>query len=373
MLYFDHSATTPLHPQVAELIHDINTSYFGNPSSIHRYGQKSRALIEKARRQVASLIGFLAGEIIFTSGGTEANNLILWNQLGADRPHVITTAIEHPAVSATMARLHKSGVPITTIKVEKQGIVDADAVISAIRPDTGLVTVILASNEIGTIQPLAEIATRLRNTNIRLHCDAVQVPGKIPLDVGQLGVDFLTISGHKFYGPKGVGALYRKQGIPLRPLIYGGGQEQNLRSGTENVSGIAGMGLAAELARRQLPETTWHLQELADVFCQAICEHLPSVRFNGDPANGLPGLVSLILPQITSDIAVVSLDLAGMAISNGSACSSGTVEPSPVLREIGLSEAENRRTIRASFGVDNTAEEVEQLATKLVDVVNHSK
>lgn len=370
MPYFDHSATTPIDSRVLDLISQINGEYYGNPSSIHRYGQKARALVETARRQVAQLINCNPGEIIFTGSGSEANNLVLWNQLNNDRPHVIASAIEHPAVLQPLQRLSKLGIPSTIIKPDRTGRIDPAAIISAIRPDTGLVSVMLANNEVGTIEPVKEISTCLAGQNILLHTDAVQAAGKIPLDTTALGVDFLTLSAHKFYGPKGVGALFRKQGVPLKPLITGGGQEQNLRSGTENVAGIAGMGLAAKLAKENLENANRHLSDLESYFIESIKSTIPEARINGNADFHIPGLVNLTIPGITNDILTVSLDMAGMAISNGSACSSGTVAASPVLKALGFSDSENRSTIRISFGLANTIKEVDQLVTELVKVVS---
>ncbi|MFH1853666.1 MAG: cysteine desulfurase family protein [Candidatus Neomarinimicrobiota bacterium] len=373
MLYFDHSATTPVHPDVQNLLQEINRDHFGNPSSIHRYGQKTRALIEHARRQTAQAVGARSTEIIFTSGGTEANNQVLWNQLGSDRPHIITSTIEHPAVLTTVRRLEKLGVPCTVIATNHTGLVDPAAVAAAIRPDTGLVSIMLANNEIGTIEPLAAIAASTRPRGILLHSDAVQAVGKLPVNVADLGVDLLTVSGHKFYGPKGVGALYRRPGVVLRPLISGGGQEQNLRAGTENVAAIAGMGLAAELAADALEQTARHLRSLEQQFRELLTAAIPGLVFNGHPDQRLPGLVSVTFPRINNDVLIVSLDLAGMAVSNGSACSAGTVEPSHVLQAIGLSAAQNRQTLRISFGTGNSPTDVEQLVAKLVEIVRRTR
>jgi len=368
MAYFDHSATTPVHPEVQDLMLEINRQHFGNPSSIHRYGQKARAMIEQARKQVAQSIGCRPAEIIFTSGGTEANNMVLWNQLNTTRKHVVVSAIEHPAILATLEKLEKHGIECTEVRTDSTGLIDPQAIDDAIRTDTGLVSVMLANNEIGTIQPIPEIAQITRSHKIPFHTDAVQAIGKLPVNVHNLMVDFLTISGHKFYGPKGVGALYRRPGQVLQPLIMGGGQEQNLRSGTENVAGIAGLGLAAKLAQDSLGTTREHLLVLEDHFINCLTPALSGFMLNGHPERHLPGLLSITIPQIPADVLIISLDLAGMAISNGSACSSGTVQSSHVLESIGFTEEQNRHTIRISFGRDNTIEEVEQLAEKLIEI-----
>ncbi len=370
MPYFDHSATTPVHLQVQELMRTVNREHFGNPSSIHCYGQKTRALVETARRQVARLINCRPSELIFTSSGTEANNLVLWNQLKHDRPHVVTSAIEHPAVLKTLQRLKTLEVPFTAVLPNRTGLIDPATVLAAIRPTTGLVSIMLANNEVGAIEPVQAIAAELDHKKILMHTDAVQAIGKIPVDITSLGVDFLTLSAHKFYGPKGAGALFKRQGIPLKPLISGGGQEQNLRSGTENVSALAGMGLAAELALNNLLETSTHLAKLEKLFIARIQSALPKACINGNRDQHLPGLVSITIPGLTNDILTVSLDLAGQAISNGSACSSGTVEPSQVLKALGFSEQENRCTVRISFGTGNTTEEVEQLAVRIIEIAS---
>jgi cysteine desulfurase len=373
MLYFDHSATTPIHPQVLLLMREIEGHHFGNPSSVHRYGRKARSLVENARRQMATAIGCKPREIIFTSGGTEANNLVLWNLLHGEHRHVITSAIEHPAVLNTVQALKTFGVETTLLPVDKNGLVDPQQVEQAIRSDTGLVTIMYTNNEIGTIEPLREIARIAHEHEIWFHSDGVQAPGKLPIQVKQLGVDLMSFSGHKFYGPKGVGALYVNSKIALHPLMVGGGQEKKRRAGTENVAGIAGMGKAMELAIKDEDKNRKHLQELAKIFQSELTTHYPHASFNGDPRQHLPGLVNITLPGIPNDLLLIHLDNAGIAISSGSACSSGTVSPSHVLKAIGLSREENLSTIRISFGRSNTVEEVSILVEKLVEAIQTSK
>ncbi len=367
MPYFDHSATTPIHSEVQELMLEINRQHFGNPSSIHRYGQKARALIERARRQVAQLLNCRPGDITFTSGGTESNNIVLWNQLSTPKKHVIVSAIEHPAILTTLEKLTAFGLHYTVVQTDRAGLVDPVEVEKVINSDTGLISVMMANNEIGTIQAIDTITAIASTGKIPVHTDAVQAIGKLPVDVQSLGVDFLSIAGHKFYGPKGIGALYRRQGQSLKPLIMGGGQEQNLRAGTENVAGIAGLGLAAELAQKDLSSIRAHLTELEDYFIESLTAKLPSFSLNGSREHHLPGLISLTIPRVAADVLTISLDMAGMAVSNGSACSSGTVQSSHVLEAIGLTMDQDRHTIRISFGRDNTLYEVEQLITKLVE------
>lgn len=373
MLYFDHSATTPLHPQVLLLMREIEGHHFGNPSSVHRYGRKARSLVENARRQMATALGCKPREVLFTSGGTEANNLVLWNLLHQERRHVITSAIEHPAVLNTVRALKPFGVDTTLLPVDKNGLIDPQQVEQAIRPDTGLITIMYANNEIGTVEPLDEIARIAREHEIRFHSDGVQAPGKLPIKVEALGVDMMSFSGHKFYGPKGVGVLYVNSKITLHPLIIGGGQERKRRGGTENVAGIAGMGKAAELAVKDEEQNRNHLQELAKLFQAELTKHYPSAQFNGDCQHHLPGLVNVTLPGIPNDLLLIHLDNAGIAISSGSACSSGTVSPSHVLQAIGLSREQNLSTIRISFGRSNTVEEVSILVEKLMEAIQTSK
>lgn len=363
MPYFDHSATTPIDADVLTLLQDVQTEVFGNPSSTHSYGRKARSRIEQARKQMAAAIGANSLEIIFTGGGSESNNLVLWNRLHSRKKHVITSAIEHPAILTTLKQLKNFGVTATVLPVDSQGRVSPDEVAAAIRPDTGLITIMMANNEIGTVEPLADIGAIAKENGILFHSDAVQVLGKLPINVHELKVDLMSFSAHKFYGPKGVGALYIRQGVALQPLIIGGGQERRLRAGTENVPGIAAMGLAAEKASNSYED---HLRTLEDAFRQRIVEGIPGVRFNGDLEYHLPGLVSLTVPNPTSDILLIQLDLAGMAVSSGSACSSGTVKSSHVLQAIGLSADANQRTLRISFGKDNTLEDMHALAEALI-------
>jgi len=363
MPYFDHSATTPIDSHVLKLLLEVQSEDFGNPSSTHAFGRKARSRIESARKQVAHVLGANSLEIIFTGGGSESNNLVLWNRLHTGKKHVVTSAIEHPAILTTLKQLKNFGDSYTLVPVDSFGRVSPDDVAKAIRPDTGLISIMMANNEIGTLEPLCEISAIARDNKILFHTDAVQVLGKYPINVDELGVDLLSLSAHKFYGPKGVGALYIRQGIKLHPLIIGGGQERKLRAGTENVPGIAAMGLAAEKAAKGYGK---HLSELESAFRKKVKAGIPNLRFNGDPENHLPGLVSLTVPNPTSDIALIQLDLKGLAVSSGSACSSGTVKPSSVLQAIGLSNEAKQRTLRISFGKENTLKEVQILADALI-------
>ncbi|RMF08801.1 MAG: cysteine desulfurase [Candidatus Neomarinimicrobiota bacterium] len=343
----------------------VQRDIFGNPSSTHAYGRKARHRVEKARAQVADLLQASPLEIIFTGGGSESNNQILWNLLYSRRKHVVTSAIEHPAILTTLKHLKNFGIRYTAVPVDRQGRVNPDEVRKAIEPDTGLITIMLANNEIGTVQPAEEIGRIAREAGIPFHTDAVQVPGKLPIDVRRLGVDALSLSAHKFYGPKGVGCLFLRQGFQPHAHILGGGQERRLRAGTENVPGIVGMGVAAELAREGYGP---HLQALEARFRERLTSLCPEIRFNGDPDHHLPGLVSLTVPNPTTDILLIKLDRRGLAVSGGSACSSGSVQPSRVLQAIGLSNDQNQRTLRISFGKGNTLEEVDVLARALAEI-----
>jgi cysteine desulfurase len=369
MLYFDHSATTPLDIKVSELMKAVADAHFGNPSSIHKYGQKARAVIEKSRRQIADALGVKSRNIIFTGGGSEANNMVLQNLLYNDKKHVITSAIEHPAILKVLKHLKKFGVSYTTIPVDKFGMVDPANVESAIRDDTALISIMYANNEVGTIQPIAEITEIAHKNNILLHSDAVQTPGKIPIIMNELNTDLMSFSAHKFYGPKGVGFLYIRDGIKLHPMIIGGGQEKKLRAGTENTPGIAGLGLAMEMASQNLSNARDHLETLERHFKNRLTDIYPQAIYNGHPNLHLPGLISVTIPSVTSDILLINLDMRDMAVSSGSACSSGTVEPSDILKAMHISNQNNISSLRISFGKGNTLEEVDKLIDALDEIL----
>jgi cysteine desulfurase len=364
MLYFDHSATTPIDRKVLTLMQEVANVHFGNPSSIHKYGQKARSIIEKSRRQIADALGVKSRNILFTGGGSEANNMVLQNLLYAGKKHVITSSIEHPAILKVLKHLKNFGVSYTAVSVDKFGMVDPVSIESAIRDDTVLISIMYANNEVGTIQPIAEITEIAHKNNILFHSDAVQAPSKIPIVINELSPDLMSFSAHKFYGPKGVGFLYISDGIKLHPMIIGGGQEKKLRAGTENTPGIAGLGLAMEIAVQELPNAQNHLESLENQFKDKLTNIYPEAIYNGHPDLHLPGLISVTIPSVKSDLLLVNLDLKGMAISSGSACSSGTVKPSDVLKAMHISNQHNISTLRISFGKGNTFEEVD----KLIDV-----
>ena len=369
MLYFDHSATTPIHPDVQSLINELNQDIYGNPSSIHTAGRKAKHVVETARKQIATAINCTPKEIIFTGGGSEANNLVLWNMIHRDRKHVITSAIEHPAILAVLRQLEHLGITHTIIPVNKYGWVNPEDIDAAIRDDTGLITIMLANNEVGTVEPLQDIAKIAKKHDVLFHSDGIQVMGKLPIDVQELGMDMMSFSAHKFYGPKGVGALYIKEGISMKPLIIGGSQEKSLRAGTENVGGIAGLGCAAELVTKSLSDVGPSLTALEKQFKTKFSEQHANVIYNGFGDNHLPGLINITIPGIASDLLLIHLDSEDIAISSGSACSSGTISPSPVLKAMGISDKQNLETIRISAGRDNTSAEVDQLVETMTRAI----
>jgi len=368
MLYFDNSATTPIDQDVQSLMSDLNQNIYGNPSSIYASGRNAKNTIEIARRQLANAINSEPSEIIFTGGGSEANNIVLWDMVHKKRNHVITSSIEHPAILLVLRELEKLGVKHTIVPVDKNGLIDPDDIKKNIISDTGLISIMMANNEVGTIEPIQEIARIAQEHDVLFHSDAIQVLGKLPIDVKKLKLDIMSFSAHKFYGPKGVGALYIKDGVSINPMIIGGSQEKNMRAGTENVSGIAGLGLAAEIASNFEKENFSHLLELENYFKELIIDKHNDITFNGFDNNKLPGLVNLTIPNIPSDLLLINLDNDGISISNGSACSSGTISPSPVLKAMGLSDKSNLESVRISAGKYNTMGEV----NKLVDSIHSS-
>jgi cysteine desulfurase len=368
--YFDHNATTPLAPEVLEAMVSCLGQVYGNASSIHHFGQSAKQRLEMARRQVASLIHANAAEITFTGGGTEADNLAV---LGVARgaKHIVTSAIEHPAVLMAAMQLEREGVAVTRLRVGSSGIVNPDDVRRALRPDTALVSVMHANNELGTIQPLAEIARITREAGVPLHADGVQALGKIPVDVDALGVDLYSVSAHKIYGPKGVGALYVRKGTKLAPIGFGGHHERDRRPGTENVPGIVAFGAAAELAGHHLAAEGERLGALRDRLENTLLERIPASGINGSRWNRVPNTSNLYFDGIDGEAMVISLDLRGFAVSTGAACSSGAIAPSHVLTAMGLSDDRARASMRFSLGRNNTAEQVDALAEAVLASVAH--
>jgi cysteine desulfurase len=360
-------------PRVATTMARTVTETFGNASSVHGFGQQARAAIDRARREVATLIGARQNEIVFTSGGTEANNLAirgLCEAASAHGRHVITSAIEHPSVAGVCAQLEKQGWEVTRLPVYENGVVRIEDVTEALRPDTVLITIMLANNEIGTIQPVRDIGAIIRERKyLRLHTDAVQAVGRLPLSVDELGCDLLTISGHKLYAPKGIGALYVRRGVRLHGQNIGGHQERERRAGTENVPGIVAFGEAAKLAREELDERARHDYSLRDKFETEVRKRISDVVMNGDREQRLGHLSNISFRFIEGEGLLINLDLEGVAVSTGSACSSGTLEPSPVIRALGVDDELARGAIRFSFGKDNTEADVDYAVDVLVRAV----
>ncbi len=361
-VYLDHNATTPVAPEVLAAMLPYFSEEYGNASSIHTFGQHARGAVEEARESVAELLGGRPAEIIFSSGGTESNNHAIFGAVGAAHggpKHVITSAIEHSAVLDPCSALEKRGVVVTVLPVDREGVVNPEDVRRAIRPETVLITIMLANNELGTIEPMEEIGKIAAQTGVTLHTDAVQAAGKIPIDVKKLGVHLLSISAHKLYGPKGVGALYVRKGTRLEPLLYGGHSERDRRPGTEDVSCIAGLGKAAELALTHMKEEGRRIAALRDRLENGLLERIPHARVNGCRARRTPNTTNLTLPFIEGESMVIALDLKGIACSTGAACSSGSVEPSHVLTAIGLAPEDARATLRLSLGHQTTDEEID--------------
>lgn len=375
-IYLDHSATTPVDARVADALARSLTQNFGNPSSVHGFGQQARAAVDRARREVAALINARPNEIIFTSGGTEGNNLALRGICEAStQRHIITSAIEHPSVRGVCSALEQRGWEVTRLPVYENGIVRVEDVRAALRPDTVLVSVMLANNEIGTIQPVSEIGELIREqrTNgqkhLYLHTDAVQAAGRMALNAEELGCDLLTMSAHKLYAPKGVGALYVRRGVRLVGQNIGGHQERERRAGTENVPGIVAFGEAARLAREELHERTTHDAQLRDSLERKVERAIPDIVLNGDRNKRLPHLSNISFRYIEGEGLLINLDLQGVAVSTGSACSSGTLEPSPVIRALGVDDEIARGSIRFSFGKDNTDADVDYTVKVLAQAV----
>ncbi|MCX5839236.1 MAG: cysteine desulfurase family protein [Deltaproteobacteria bacterium] len=360
-IYLDHSATTPVHPEVLAAMISFFANHFGNPSSIHREGRLAREAVEGARARVAVLIGAAPAEIVFTGGGTEADNLAVLGAAFAQkggRNHLMTSAIEHHAVENACRHLAGRGFAATFLPVDGEGRVNPDDVRKGITEKTFLISVMHANNEIGTIQPLREIGAIARERGVLFHTDAVQSVGKIPVAVEDLGVDLLSIAGHKIYGPKGTGALYVRKGTELAPITFGGHQEGNLRNGTENVPGIVGFGVACEIALRDLASQMTRLRMLRNLLEERIRAEIPDIRVHGHPRARLPHLLSISFAGVSGESLVRELDLRGIAVSAGSACTAGSTKISHVLAALGMPEALAVGAVRFSLGRDNTEEEI---------------
>jgi cysteine desulfurase len=372
--YFDHNATTPVAPEVLETVVSCLGQVYGNASSIHYFGQSAKQKLEAARRQLATLINAAPQEIVFTGGGTEADNMAILGVIRAaagDRKHVITCAIEHPAVLSTCKQLAIEGIEISALRVPSSGVVSPDDVRRALKPETVLISIMHANNELGTIQPIAETAQIAREAGAALHVDGVQALGKIPVDVQALGVDLYSMSGHKLYAPKGVGALYVKRGTKMAPVTFGGHHERDRRPGTENVPGIAAFGAAAELAGRRLKDDSERLGQLRDRLENSVLERIPGSGINGSRWNRVANTSNMYFDGVDGEAMVIALDLRGFAVSTGAACSSGALTPSHVLKAIGLSDDRARASMRFSLGRANTTEQVDALVEAIQASVTH--
>ena len=371
-IYLDSNATTPMRPEVSAAMIPAFSEDFGNPSSIHWFGQQAKSLLDEARQQVGRLIHAEPSEIVFVSGGTEADNLAIRGMAEAQKAkgrHISTSTIEHHAVLHTCRDLEKQGWDITWVNVSHDGLVNPEDVRHAIRPDTVLITIMHANNEIGSIQPIAEIGAIAEEADVYFHSDGVQSTGKIPVDVKLLKVDLYSMSAHKIHGPKGVGALYVRKGTILRPAMTGGGHERNRRSGTENVAGIVGFGQAAKMAREGLDTETAHMRQLRDRLENGLKSRISHIRINAENAPRLPNTSNLMVDFAEGEGLVISLDLKGVAVSTGSACSSGSLEPSHVLTAIGKTPDEAHGSLRFSLNAMNTTEDVDYVLEVLPTIV----
>ncbi len=371
-VYLDHNASTPVDGEVLAAMLPYFSEEYGNASSIHSFGQRGRGAVEHARISVAAMLGARPAEIMFSSGGTESNNQAIFGVVGAasgDRKHVITSAVEHSAVLDPCEALVRRGVAVTVLPVNRDGIVDPEDVRRAICPETVLITIMLANNELGTLEPIEEISKIAAEKGVTFHTDAVQAAGKVSIDVARLGVHLLSISAHKFYGPKGVGALYVRKGTRLEPLLYGGHAERDRRPGTEDVTGIAGMGKAADLATKRMVEDGQRLSALRDRLERGLLDRIPFASVNGSRAQRTPNTTNLTLPFVEGEAMVIALDLKGIACSTGAACSSGAVEPSHVLTAIGLAPENARATLRLSLGHQTTDQEIDYALDTIPPVI----
>jgi cysteine desulfurase len=365
MIYLDNNATTPLASEVISAVDRCLRETFGNPSSSHSYGAKARTAVEKARRQVADLIGASPDEIVFTSGGTEADNLAIFGTARRFRSgHIVTSCIEHPAVLKPLKYLEHHGFSVTYVPVDKYGIISADSLVQHLRKNTILITIMHSNNETGAIQPIAEIGKIANDRGIIFHSDAAQSVGKVPVSVKKLGTDLLTIVSHKFYGPKGVGALYKRKDLALEPILCGASHEKGLRPGTENVCSIAGLGKAAEIAKKELTGRVQNMKYLSKMLYDELRRQIPGIKLNGHPSKRLPNTLNISFPDILGSALLEKLK-DEIAASTGSACHEGRHTPSPVLKAMGLSDERALSAIRLSLGRDTTERQI-KIAVKAI-------
>jgi cysteine desulfurase len=370
-VYFDHAATTPVDQQVLEAMLPYFSEQYGNPSELHRLGREARAAVEAARARVAAALGAGEKEIVFTAGGTESDNLALFGSLARYQPgHLIVSAIEHPAIMEAARALNRAGWAVDFVPVDGDGIVDMDAYEEAFRDDTRLASIMFANNVVGSIQPIAALARIAHEKGALFHTDAVQAVGSVPVDVTELGVDLLSLSGHKLYGPKGIGALYVKRGTRLQPILHGGGHERRLRSGTENVPGIVGLGEAMTIAAGRMTEVRPRLERLRDRLAAGVVERIPEVTYLGHPTERLPGNVAFSVRYVEGESMLLQLDAQGFMVSSGSACASGSLEPSHVVLALGLGAEEAHGSMRISLGRENTEEEADAFLEAFPPIVD---
>ncbi|WP_455663348.1 cysteine desulfurase family protein [Pradoshia sp.] len=371
-IYLDHAATTPMHPEVIHVMMDVMNNTFGNPSSIHLFGRAARKRIDDSRKVLADSIGASIDEIIFTSGGTEADNSAIFSSIQSMKDkgnHIITTEIEHHAVLHTCEELEKQGFDVTYLPVDEQGRVSVESVQQALRKETILVTIMYGNNEVGTLQPIREIGALLKDHQALFHTDAVQAYGAVPINAAELGVDFLSVSSHKINGPKGIGFLYVKKGIPFKPLLFGGEQERKRRAGTENVAGAAGFAKAAEIIQEACEEKTAMYRKFKGKMISLLEESGIEFAINGCVEESLPHILNISFPGVSVEAFLVNMDLAGIAVSSGSACTAGSIEPSHVLVAMfGKDSERTKNSIRFSFGLNNTTEDIERAALTAIKV-----
>lgn len=371
-IYFDHSATTPTDEGVAQAMLTYMTTKYGNPSSVHAFGREVRKEVAEAREHIASLISADANEIFFTSGGSESDNFALKGIAFANQKkgnHIITTQIEHHAVLHTCQWLEKHGFKVTYLPVDEYGMICLDDLKAAITDKTILISIMFANNEMGTIEPVEEIGRVAKEKGIYFHTDAVQAVGNIPIDVKAMHIDLLSLSGHKFYGPKGIGAIYIRRGVKIEPVQLGGAQERNMRAGTENIPAIVGLGMAAAIAKRDFDKKTAHLTKLRDMLIKGIQEKIPDIKLNGHPIKRLPGNVNFSFRYIEGESLLLNLDMKGIAASSGSACTSGSLDPSHVLLAMGMTHEVAHGSLRISLGRDNTKEEIDYALEVLPQII----
>ncbi|RLF41410.1 MAG: cysteine desulfurase NifS [Thermoplasmata archaeon] len=375
-IYLDHAATTPVDKEVIEAMLPYFSEYYGNASSLHSFGKEAYEALEKSREQVARILNAENKEILFTSGGTESDNLALKgvayknrDKINTKGPHIITSSIEHPAVLETCKNLEKEGFKIKYLSVNKYGVVDLDELLESITKDTFLISIMFANNEIGTIQPIEEIGKIARENDIIFHTDAIQAIGKIPIDVKKLNIDMLSISSHKIYGPKGVGALFIRKNLNIKPIVNGGGHERGLRSGTENIPGIVGLGKACELSMERLDRDTRYIMGLRDKLIKGVLENIEESYLNGHPKDRLVNNAHFRFTAIEGESLLISLDEKGIAASTGSACSSKKLQPSHVLLAIGLTPVDAHGSLRLTLGRGNNKEEIDYVLQVLPEVV----